>query len=737
MITNCLLKRFDLIADAPGNIPRLRKLIVDLAVRGKLLRKTSEDASSEELLKRIAAKRDSLIKAGKLRKQRPLAPITAEELPAEYSAHCVFERLGSVAILEKGLTGIQSAQRGEYPLVVTAEARSTCDHFDFEGAAAIIPMVSSSGHGDASLKRLHYQEGKFALGNILCAAFPVSPDLISARFLYEYLTAFKEELLVSKMIGTANVSLTMGKIGDVPVPIVSPAIQQRVEELMGLCDSLESAQQEREAVRTRLRTSALHQLASPDSDSKSAAFILRNFLRFTAAPEDFASMRDAVRDSAVLGLFSADSSSWKRVQLGELTALVTSGSRGWAEFYSNSGALFVRAQNIKKNGRLMLDSVAYVDLPKNSEGTRTRIERDDLVVVITGAGVTQSARVQQDLDEAYVSQHVALIRLKDPACAPWISLQFLAKASARGQLEAQIYGGKPALNLTNIRELEIPLPPLAEQRRIVAKVDELMAVLDALETTLTTARTTAERLLAATIARLSQPEQPESRVLMAAEDAGPYGEAVKAPNLSANLALTRATLGAEIAHRMHGDRTFGQIKFQKAIYLAEYIAQLSQIDSHPERYQNGPHDPELIAQVEAKMKECEWFEAVPRAGGHGNEYHALAQAGGHQEHFEKLWPTKAAAIRKLIDEMKSWKTERCERFATLYAAWNDLIIWKKPADDTAILDQVLKHWHTAKQQIPKSSWQEMLNWMKREGYVPTGWGRETKAAPQTELSLSD
>jgi len=104
MTADCLLKRFDLVADTPGNIPRLRKLIVDLAVRGKLLKKTNTDASPDELLSRIAVKRESLIKAGKLRKQKPLLPITAEELPAAYSAHCVFERLGNVAILEKGLT---------------------------------------------------------------------------------------------------------------------------------------------------------------------------------------------------------------------------------------------------------------------------------------------------------------------------------------------------------------------------------------------------------------------------------------------------------------------------------------------------------------------------------------------------------------------------------------------------------------------------------------------------------
>jgi len=225
MSERTLLERFELVADHPENIPLLRRYIVDLAVRGKLLEKTALDISASEILKRIEAKANALVKQGKLKKQKPMDSIGAEETPATYVDHCTFERLGNIANLQKGLTGIQSAIPGEFPLVVTAASRSTCDHYDFDGAATIVPMVSSTGHGHASLNRLHYQEGKFALGTILCAVFPIDEELISARFLFEYLTAFKDELLVSKMNGTANVTLTIGKIAEVPVPIIAPAVQ--------------------------------------------------------------------------------------------------------------------------------------------------------------------------------------------------------------------------------------------------------------------------------------------------------------------------------------------------------------------------------------------------------------------------------------------------------------------------------------------------------------------------------
>jgi hypothetical protein len=133
------------------------------------------------------------------------------------------------------------------------------------------------------------------------------------------------------------------------------------------------------------------------------------------------------------------------------------------------------------------------------------------------------------------------------------------------------------------------------------------------------------------------------------------------------------------------------------------------------------------------MKECEWFDAVPRDNGKGKEYLPLAHAGQHRSFFDKQWPKQATSIRSLIDEMKNWSTERCERFATVYAAWNDLLHWKEPDTDDAILNQVLKHWHPDKLKFSRPQWEETLKWMKRESRIPTGFGRATQPAPQAEL----
>lgn len=128
-------------------------------------------------------------------------------------------KLGDICRIEKGRTGIAGAAPGEYPLVVTAEERKTCGTYQFDCEAVCIPLVSSSGHGKKSLKNVHYQSGKFALGSILCAVIPNNPQEVNARYLHQYLQFYKDTLLVPLMKGAANVSLSMRDIAKVEIPL--------------------------------------------------------------------------------------------------------------------------------------------------------------------------------------------------------------------------------------------------------------------------------------------------------------------------------------------------------------------------------------------------------------------------------------------------------------------------------------------------------------------------------------
>lgn len=143
-----------------------------------------------------------------------------------------YKTLKELCLITKGTIGITKAIPGKYPLVVTSEERKSHNTFQFDTKAVIIPMVSSSGHGHASLKRIHYQEGKFALGSILCALIPKDENIISSEFLYHYLNVNKERELVSRMKGMANVTLSISEIEKIKVPLLS--LKKQTEILLRL-----------------------------------------------------------------------------------------------------------------------------------------------------------------------------------------------------------------------------------------------------------------------------------------------------------------------------------------------------------------------------------------------------------------------------------------------------------------------------------------------------------------------
>ena len=138
--------------------------------------------------------------------------------------------LGELCTLVKGNSSIQKTIPGDYPLVVTAEERLTAENYQFDGEAVCIPLVSSTGHGHASLKRIHYQKGKFALGNILCAVFVNDASLLLTKFLYIYLSYYKDELIVSLMKGSANVSLSVKDVATIEIPIIPMEEQLKIVE---------------------------------------------------------------------------------------------------------------------------------------------------------------------------------------------------------------------------------------------------------------------------------------------------------------------------------------------------------------------------------------------------------------------------------------------------------------------------------------------------------------------------
>ena len=103
--------------------------------------------------------------------------------------------IGELCRLVRGTSPISKTPPGPYPLVTTGEERKTANSFQFDTEAVCVSLISSTGHGHASLKRIHYQSGKFALANLLAAALVKDDSTLSPKFLTRYLNLDRKSVV--------------------------------------------------------------------------------------------------------------------------------------------------------------------------------------------------------------------------------------------------------------------------------------------------------------------------------------------------------------------------------------------------------------------------------------------------------------------------------------------------------------------------------------------------------------
>jgi type I restriction enzyme S subunit len=164
---------------------------------------------------------------------------------------------------------------------------------------------------------------------------------------------------------------------------------------------------------------------------------------------------------------------WPMSTIGESIEFLTSGSRGWAKYYSESGSKFLRIQNLVK-GQLRLNDIAYVNAPSTAEAKRTKVQTGDVLLSIT-ADLGRVAFIPEGFDEAYISQHLALIRLKEEFNPSYISQLLISEFGQRQIKRADKGGVKAGLNFNDIKSLKIYTPPLALQQQFAQILTEIEA----------------------------------------------------------------------------------------------------------------------------------------------------------------------------------------------------------------------------------------------------------------------
>ncbi|MBX7135834.1 MAG: restriction endonuclease subunit S [Fimbriimonadaceae bacterium] len=151
---------------------------------------------------------------------------------------------------------------------------------------------------------------------------------------------------------------------------------------------------------------------------------------------------------------------WPVARLADHLSFMTSGSRGWAKYYSSAGAKFLRIQNVGRD-ELLLSEVAYVEPPDSAEARRTKVEPEDVLLSVT-ADLGRTAVIPKGFGTAYINQHLVILRCKgvDPV---YLSAYLQTPAGQQQFVVLNRDAVKAGLNFDDIRGLQMLLPPAAVQ----------------------------------------------------------------------------------------------------------------------------------------------------------------------------------------------------------------------------------------------------------------------------------
>lgn len=750
-MTAIITKNLPLLAGAPNGIKKLRELILELAVRGKLLPQGPGDEPASALLGRVAAERSA--KSIPTQKQAVLF-----DLPRGW----VWVSFGDVAQHNAGKTLDRGRNQGVMRYYITTSNLSwgcfslenlkqmAITESELERCTARKNDLLICEGGEAGRAAVWEQDRDICFQNHVHRARlygGINPYYVYRVF--ERLNATGEINNFRKGIAISNMS---GKaLASVPLPLPPIAEQHRivakVDELMALCDRLEAGQADVEVAHTQLVQALLDSLTQAADAADFVASWQRlsehfNILFTTEASID--ALKKTITQLAVMGkLVSQDPNDEPAIQLlkhiaedkaqfvvaqklkkqkaiSEITLqeIPFNLPKNWcwarAEDISlavvdcpHSTPKFVRTgklcldTNSFKEGELSKHRLRFVDEPTFDERNR-RLQPLPGDIVFAREGSVGESIVIPDEMECCLGQRVMLFRVS--RVNPHYFRLTISEPSALSRMLALHKGiGAKHINVADMRASLIALPPLAEQNRIVAKVNQFLALCDQLKHRLSQARQVHEYL----------------------------AEALVSDALNASEKLAKADVinfSAYVVSKLASQRTFGRVAHMKLLFLADLHLSLNLMEGY-RRHAAGPLDTSIYQLEERAEREGLYSTSVERlkSGQEKISYRIGTQINRSVDAARVALGASNIELDRLIKLFEGRKTDDLEVVATLYAVWNDALAEGKTPDDDWLVSEFRGNWHEKKERFAPKVLHDWLSWMRNNKLVPSGKGAVTKS----------
>ena len=558
-----LLSNLNLLATAPGGVARLRELILTLAVQGKLVPQDPSDQPASELLKNVRAEKDRLIADGKIKRDKPLAGIAEEEKPFGLPHGWEWVPLQHIGYTQTGTTPDKKNTQmygGGIPFIKPGDIYP--NRVDYDNEALSQEGLNDSGRAAPAGSLLMVCIGTIGKSNLISrdCSFnqqinSITPLCCSPEYVKLYCRSpyFQGEAW-ARSASTTIAILNKGKWEAIPFALPPLAEQSRivtrVEELMRLCDALEAKGQLEATQHAQLLTTMLGTLTdseTPKQLTDNWHRIVTHFDLLLDRPEAVDALEQTIMQLAVHGLLVPQDSQdepasellkkirarkdkliadgkikrdkplppiaedeqpfalpqgWEWVPIETLgdVGTGTTPSRDNAAFFAGGAMPWVTSG---ETGKPFIAATAqHVTELALAQTSLSIYPVGTLIVAMYGQGKTRG-QVSELQIEAATNQACAAIVLVEPSLAHRSFIKLVFEKSYDKMRELSAGGAQPNLNVGKIKSTLIPLPPLAEQSRIVTRVAQLRRLCADLRQRLTASQSTQAHLAEALVENIA------------------------------------------------------------------------------------------------------------------------------------------------------------------------------------------------------------------------------------------
>lgn len=432
----------------------------------------------------------------------------------------------------------------------------------------------------------------------------------------------------------------------------------------------------------------------------------------------------ALFESYLQSVFSQPGNGWKRTTLGaEAELLIGFAFKSTHYTEANNGIKLLRGDNIVQ-GTFRWDDVKKWPTDDSLPYVRYQLKEGDVVLAMdrpwVKAGLKRATISAEDLPCLLV-QRTACLRSETNLDNRFLMALIGSMAFTRHILGVQTGSGVPHISGQQIKDFEFARPPLEAQREIVKKLEALQIETQRLESIYQQKLTALDELKKSLLHQAFTGQLTAAKSTLVSQ----HRELETAsPQFAANI--------ISLAYARHvkkrRERTFGRVKEQKVLHLVETIAKIN-LGRHPMKDAAGPNDFQHMLKAENWARAQDFFEMVDR--GNGYDLKKLKNFDKHLSNARQELKPYLSNIEKVIDLLIPMDSEEAGIFATVHAAWNNLLIDGIVATNSAILKEARETWHADKLSIPEHKFKKAIEFIRRNGLVPDGTGKYV--AGQTSL----